>query len=318
MPDANDVRVAIRGASVKHIILVDYTQYSRRSPAAASDYDSRSVAQLTLLFIGDVFGKLGRDLVRLGVPKLVRRYEATAVIANAENSAGGFGITRETGQELLDAGVDLMTSGNHVWDKKEALDYIPLEPRLVRPANFPAGVPGEGTAVMRTSEGLEIAVLNVMGRVFMQAIDDPFALAAREAAQLRARTPIVLVDMHAEATSEKLAMGWHLAGKVTAVVGTHTHVQTADDQILPGGTAYITDVGMTGPHDSVIGVERRAVLARFLTGLPQRFETATENPRLHGVVITADEATGRAVAIDRLSLSSQDVEALVAQPVPAR
>jgi 2',3'-cyclic-nucleotide 2'-phosphodiesterase len=268
------------------------------------------VPHLTLLFIGDVFGKPGRDLVRLGIPKLVRRYEVTAVIANGENSAGGFGITRETGEELFASGIDLMTSGNHVWDKKEALDYLPLEPRLVRPANFPAGVPGNGSAIMRTSEGEEVAVLNLMGRVFMNAIDDPFSLGTREAARLRARTPIVLVDMHAEATSEKIAMGWHLAGKVTAVVGTHTHVQTADEQILPGGTAYITDVGMTGPHDGIIGVEREPVINRFLTGLPSRFEAAKGMPKLHAVVITADTTTGAATSIERISLTRAALDAL--------
>jgi hypothetical protein len=261
------------------------------------------VPHLTLLFIGDVFGKPGRDLVRLGVPKLVRRYEVTAVIANGENSAGGFGITRETGEELFASGIDLMTSGNHIWDKKEALDYLPLEPRLVRPANFPAGVPGNGSAIMRTSEGEEVAVLNLMGRVFMNAIDDPFSLGTREAARLRARTPIVLVDMHAEATSEKIAMGWHLAGKVTAVVGTHTHVQTADDQILPGGTAYITDVGMTGPYDSVIGVQKEMIIARFLNNMPARFEAATGDVRLCAVIVDCDEATGRARKIERLMLT---------------
>jgi 2',3'-cyclic-nucleotide 2'-phosphodiesterase len=268
------------------------------------------VPQLTLLFIGDVFGKVGRDLVKLAVPKLVRQYEITAVIANAENSAGGFGITRETGEELLAAGVHLMTSGNHVWDKKEALDYIPLEPRLVRPANFPAGVPGAGSAIMRTVEGEEVAVLNLMGRVFMLAIDDPFSLATRELERLRQRTKIVLVDMHAEATSEKIAMGWHLAGQATAVVGTHTHVQTADDQILPGGTAYITDVGMTGPHDGVIGVERDPVISRFLTGLPARFEAAKGLPKLHAVVVTADTETGQATRIERVSLTRAALEAL--------
>jgi 2',3'-cyclic-nucleotide 2'-phosphodiesterase len=268
------------------------------------------VAQLTLLFIGDVFGKPGRDLVKLGVPKLVHRHEVTAVIANAENSAGGFGITRDTGEELLKAGVHLMTSGNHVWDKKEALDYIPLEPRFVRPANYPAGVPGTGSAIIRTVEGEEVAVLNVMGRVFMTAIDDPFSLAAREVERLRQRTKIVLVDMHAEATSEKVAMGWYLAGKATAVVGTHTHVQTADEQILPGGTAYITDVGMTGPHDGVIGVEREPVIARFLTGLPTRFEAAKGMPKLHAVVITADTTTGHATHIERVSLTRAALEAL--------
>jgi 2',3'-cyclic-nucleotide 2'-phosphodiesterase len=208
-----------------------------------------------------------------------------------------------------------MTSGNHVWDKKEALDYLPLEPRLVRPANFPAGVPGNGSAIMRTSQGEEVAVLNLMGRVFMNALDDPFSLGIREAARLRARTPIVLVDMHAEATSEKVAMGWHLAGKVTAVVGTHTHVQTADDQILPGGTAYITDVGMTGPHDGIIGVEREPALARFLNGMPARFETASGDPRLHAVVVAADPESGRATGITRISLSMADLLTLAAAEV---
>ena len=274
------------------------------------------MSHLNLLFIGDIFGKPGRDLVRIGLRKLVERHEVTAVIANIENSAGGFGITRDTAEELFAAGVDLATSGNHVWDKKEALDYLPLEPRIVRPANFPAGVPGNGSAIMRTSEGEEVAVLNLMGRVFMNAIDDPFSLGAREAARLRARTPIVLVDMHAEATSEKIAMGWHLAGKVTAVVGTHTHVQTADDQILPGGTAYITDVGMTGPHDGVIGVDRSSILQRFMTALPQRFEPATENPRLNAVLVDADEASGLATQITRVSLSANELDTLAAS-VPA-
>jgi metallophosphoesterase (TIGR00282 family) len=265
---------------------------------------------ITVLFIGDVFGKTGRDLVRLAVPRLARRYPIDLVIANAENSAGGFGVTRETGDELIAAGVDLMTSGNHVWDKKEALDYLALEPRIVRPANYPDGVPGRGFAIGRTRSGDEVAVLNLMGRVFMHAIDDPFSIGRREAERLRARTPVVLVDMHAEATSEKLAMGWHLDGAVTAVVGTHTHVQTADDQLLPGGTAYITDVGMTGPHDGIIGVEREPVLNRFLTGLPARFESARGRPTFHGVVIEADPATGRATAITRLRLSKAELEAM--------
>lgn len=265
---------------------------------------------MKLLFIGDVFGKVGRDLVRLGVPRLVRRYEIDFVIANGENSAGGFGITREVGDELFAAGIDLMTTGNHVWDKKEALDYLPLEPRVIRPANYPAGVPGQGTAIGRTAQGEEVAILNLMGRVFMQPLDDPFALGLREAQRLRARTPIVIVDMHAEATSEKIAMGWHLAGHVTAVIGTHTHVQTADEQILPGGTAYITDVGMTGPHDGIIGVEREPVLSRFLTGLPARWEAARGNPKLHAVVIDVDEATGQARGILRLSLPKSELEAL--------
>jgi metallophosphoesterase (TIGR00282 family) len=263
---------------------------------------------ITLLFIGDVFGKVGRDLVRLAIPRLTVKYSVDLVVANAENSAGGFGVTRETAEELLEAGVDLMTSGNHVWDKKEALDYLALEPRIIRPANYPAGVPGAGVTFGRTRSGAEVAVLNLMGRVFMHAIDDPFTIGRREAARLRARTPIVLVDMHAEATSEKVAMGWHLDGGVTAVVGTHTHVQTADEQLLPQGTAYITDVGMTGPHDGIIGVERDPILNRFLTGLPARFESAKGRPMFHGVVIEADESSGRATAITRLRLSKTELE----------
>lgn len=264
---------------------------------------------MNLLFVGDIFGKIGRDLVQRALPRLVDRYELDLVIANAENSAGGFGITRETGDAILKCGVDVMTSGNHVWDKKEALDYIAHEPRMLRPANYPAGVPGCGALVARTAKGDEVGVLNVMGRVFMTAIDDPFRIAEREVERIRERTPIVLVDFHAEATSEKLAMGWFLDGKVSAVVGTHTHVQTADDQILPNGTAYMTDVGMTGPHDGVIGVEREPIIKRFLTGLPTRFETASGNPKLHAVVIGVDENTGRATAMTRLSLTKAAIDA---------
>src|SRR5437762_11173831 len=195
-----------------------------------------------------------------------------------------------------------MTSGNHIWDKKEALDYIGTEPRLLRPANYPAGVPGSGSYLARTRDGASVGVINVMGRVFMIDIDDPFAVVLREIEALRARARVIFVDFHAEATSEKIAMGWHLAGKVTAVIGTHTHVQTADERILPNGTAYLTDVGMTGPHDSVVGVEIEAALGRFLTGLPARFETATGNPRLHAAIVEADEKTGLATHIERLSL----------------
>jgi metallophosphoesterase (TIGR00282 family) len=263
-----------------------------------------------LLFVGDVFGKVGRDLLGAALPRLVERHEIALVIANAENSAGGFGVTREVGEKLLDMGVDVMTSGNHVWDKKEALTYLPLEPRMLRPANYPAGVPGAGTFIARTTQGEEVGVVNLMGRVFMLNIDDPFAVGRRELERLRARTPVVLVDMHAEATSEKIAMGWHLDGYCSAVVGTHTHVQTADEQILPRGTAYITDVGMTGPHDGIIGVDRDAALARFLNALPARFESATGNPKLHAVVIDVDQTTGRATGITRLSLTKSEIDAL--------
>jgi 2',3'-cyclic-nucleotide 2'-phosphodiesterase len=265
---------------------------------------------VNLLFIGDIFGKIGRDLVKAAVPRLVEQYEIDLVIANAENSAGGFGVTRETGEEILRAGVDVMTSGNHVWDKKEALSYIALEPRLLRPLNYPAGVPGAGSYVARTDHGEEVAIVNLMGRVFMLNIDDPFSLGRREVERLRARTPVIFVDFHAEATSEKIAMGWHLDGLATAVVGTHTHVQTADEQILPQGAAYITDVGMTGPHDGIIGVEREPVIGRFLNGLPARFESAGGMPRLHAVVVTADAATGKASAITRLKLTKAEIEAL--------
>src|SRR6266478_1411191 len=265
---------------------------------------------IRILFIGDIVGRPGRDLVRQGLGGLVDHHAIDVVIANAENAAAGFGITREIGDQLLEWGVDVMTSGNHIWDKKEALDYIGAEPRLLRPANYPAGAPGTGSYLGRTRDGRSVGVVNVMGRVFMLNIDDPFAIVLREIEAMKQRTRIVFVDFHAEATSEKIAMGWHLDGKATAVVGTHTHVQTADERILPKGTAYLTDVGMTGPHDSIIGVEIEAALGKFLTALPARFETATGNPRLNAVLIEADDATGRATDIERLSLSADDLQAL--------
>jgi metallophosphoesterase (TIGR00282 family) len=266
-----------------------------------------------ILFIGDIVGRPGRQLVERGLDALVEQYAIDLVVANAENAAGGNGVTREIGDALLDAGVDVMTSGNHIWDKKEALAYIGTEPRLLRPANYPAGAPGRGRYLARTASGRPVGIVNVMGRVFMPILDDPFAVVAREIDALAGQTRVILVDVHAEATSEKLAMAWHLDGKVSAVVGTHTHVQTADARILPGGTACITDVGMTGPHDSIIGVEKDAAIARFLTGMPARFETATGNPRLNAVVIAADETTGRATAIDRLDFSLADLEELGAR-----
>ncbi len=271
-----------------------------------------------LLFIGDIVGRPGRELIRRGLPALVAHHGIDLVIANVENAAAGFGVTPEVADDLFSHGVQVMTGGNHSWDKKEILSYIPEQPRLLRPANLPAGAPGRGSVVVRTSLGTPVAVINVMGRVFMTAIDDPFRVVLAEVASVAPEARIIFVDFHAEATSEKVAMGWYLDGRVTAVVGTHTHVQTADQRVLPQGTAFITDVGMTGPHDSVIGVERSAVIQRFLTGLPQRFETATENPRLHGVVVTADETTGRATAIDRISLSAREIESLVAQPARTR
>jgi len=263
---------------------------------------------IRLLFIGDIVGRPGRDLVRRGVAALREYHQIDLVIANAENAAAGFGITRDLGEQILDAGVDVMTSGNHIWDKKEAIDYIGIEPRLLRPLNFPEGVPGNGSYIARTENGISVGVINAMGRVFMLNIDDPFAGVLKEIDKVKQRARVVFVDFHAEATSEKVAMGWHLDGKVTAMVGTHTHVQTADDRILPKGTAYLTDVGMTGPHDSVIGVEVEAALGRFLTAMPARFETATANPRLNAVIIEADEDTGLATDIERISYSLNEIE----------
>jgi len=266
------------------------------------------VSEIRLLFLGDIVGKPGRELVRKGLAALIDHYSVDLVIANAENAAAGRGITREIGDQLLSWGVDVMTSGNHIWSQREAIDYIGAEARLLRPANFPNGVPGNGSYLARTAQGRPVGVINVMGRIFMQELDNPFTRVLEEIETLRSRTRIIFVDMHAEATSEKVAMGWHLDGKVTAVIGTHTHVQTADEQILPGGTAYLTDVGMTGPHDSVIGVEKAAVIDKFLRGMPVRMEPASGNPRLNGILIAADESTGKATSLQRLSLSAKELE----------
>jgi hypothetical protein len=265
---------------------------------------------MRILFIGDVIGRPGRELVRKGLRPLVEHHRADFVIANAENSAAGFGVTKDIGDTLLEYGVDLMTSGNHVWDKKEVIDYIATQPKLLRPANYPAGVPGRGSYVAQTGDGRAVGVINVMGRVFMQAIDDPFTVVLKEIDAIKARTRVIVVDFHAEATSEKIAMGWHLDGKATLVVGTHTHVQTADERILPNGTAYMTDAGMTGGHDSIIGMEREPALHRFLTGMPSKFEPATGNPRLNGVLVEADDKTGRAIGVTRLSYSEQQLVTL--------
>ena len=262
---------------------------------------------MRILFIGDVFGRPGRDLVRRGLPALAARYELGAVIANVENAASGAGITREIGDALLEWGVDVMTTGNHVWDKREALTYIGAEPRLLRPLNMAAGAPGRGVFVARVGGGRPLGVINAMGRVFMPPADNPFEAVSAAVTSLERECRLVIVDMHAEATSEKMAMGWYLDGRVTAVIGTHTHVQTADARVLPGGTAYITDAGMTGPHDSIIGMEREQVLTRFVTGLPARMEPASGNPRLQAVVITADDDTGRALDIERIDWSLEDI-----------
>jgi len=272
----------------------------------------------TILFIGDIVGRPGRELVRRAVPPIVAHHQVDLVIANVENAAAGFGITPDLADDLFSYGIQVMTGGNHSWDKKEILPYFEHQARLLRPVNMPPGTPGAGCYVAQAGNGVPVAVINAMGRVFMTAIDDPFRVVVDQIAAVRDQARLIFVDFHGEATSEKVAMGWHLDGRVAAVVGTHTHVQTADERVLPNGTAYITDAGMTGAHDSVIGVERSAIIQRFLTGLPQRFEPATENPRLTGVLVTADERTGRAHSIARLNLSAQDIETLVSQPVAAR
>jgi metallophosphoesterase (TIGR00282 family) len=274
---------------------------------------------MRILFIGDIVGSPGRQIVRDDLGHLLEEQRVDVAIANCENAAAGFGITPRLADELLAAGVEVLSGGNHIFDKKEILDYIPNQPRLVRPANFPPGVPGSGVYVGKSKAGVAYALLNLQGRVFMPSIDCPFRTADLELEKLAALasgnganrpdgigTPnpvkIILVDFHAEATSEKQAMGWYLDGRVTAVLGTHTHVATADEQILPKGTAYITDVGMTGPHDSVIGMNKQAMVRRFLDSLPARFEVADGDSRLNAVVIDADESTGLARSISRVHM----------------
>jgi 2',3'-cyclic-nucleotide 2'-phosphodiesterase len=254
---------------------------------------------MNILFVGDIVGRPGRDLMRAGLDAIVSRYRVDFVIVNAENAAGGFGITREIGDDLLAHGVDVMTSGNHIWDKKEIVEYITKENLLLRPANFPVGTPGVGHVTIKAGP-YRVAVLNLMGRVFMTPIDCPFRKADEIVPELRKDTPIVLVDAHCEATSESVALGWYLDGRVSAVVGTHRHVQTADERVLPGGTAYITDLGMTGPTDGVIGVDRDIILQRFLSQMPVRFEPAKGPAALHAVLIVIDPETGRATDIRRL------------------
>jgi hypothetical protein len=261
---------------------------------------------MRLLFVGDIVGKPGRTVLSRVLPRLVERDGIDFVVANVENSAGGFGVTRETADAILAAGVHVMTSGNHIWDKKEALEYVAREPRLLRPINYAPGAPGVGAGVFTARDGTRVAVVNAMGRVHMPLVDDPFAVLDAEIPRLRAVTPVVVVDFHAEVTSEKIALAWHLDGRASLVAGTHTHVATADERVLPGGTACITDVGMTGPHDSVIGVEKRAAIARFRTGLPAKFDTATGDARLNAVVVDIDALDGRARAIARISLGEDD------------
>jgi len=254
---------------------------------------------MNILMVGDVFGESGRAAVAKLLPRLRQQHAIDFCVVNIENAANGFGVTPLIAKQALEQGADVLTSGNHIWDKKEIVEYISKENLLLRPANFPAGTPGSGHITLKAGPH-RVAVLNLMGRVFMNPIDCPFRKADEIVPELRKETPIILVDMHAEATSESVAMGWHLDGRVSAVVGTHRHVQTADERVLPGGTAYITDLGMTGPTDGVIGVDRDLILQRFMNQMPVRFEPAKGPAALHGVVIVVDPETGRASDIRRL------------------
>ena len=254
---------------------------------------------MKILMVGDVFGEPGRAAIAKLLPSLRERYQVDLTVVNVENAAAGFGVTPAMAKTFLDQHVDVMTSGNHIWDKREIIEFITKDDRLLRPANFPSGTPGAGYITVKAG-AYKVSVLNLMGRVFMLPIDCPFQKANELVPLLRKESPIVLVDMHCEATSESQAMGWHLDGRVTAVVGTHRHVQTADERVLPGGTAYITDLGMTGPIDSVIGVDKDIILQRFMSQMPVRFEPAKGPAALHGVVITVDPESGRATDIERL------------------
>jgi len=258
---------------------------------------------MRILFIGDIVGSPGREIVRERLADIVAQQKVDLVIANCENAASGFGITPRLVEELLAAGVEVLSGGNHIWDRKEIFEYIAHEPRLLRPANFPDGNPGSGLYLGAAKNGVRYAVLNLQGRVFMTPIDCPFRTADREL-ERPSGVSVVIVDIHAEASSEKMAMGWYLDGRVTAVIGTHTHVPTADEQILPGGTAFISDVGMTGPHAGIIGMDRDGIIKKFLNGLPARFEVAEGDVQLNAVLIVADTSAAnsqpRARSIERL------------------
>lgn len=262
---------------------------------------------MNILFVGDIFGSAGRRIVQEHIGHVRAAHNVDLTIMNVENAAGGFGITPSIADELFDLGVDVMTTGNHVWDKRELLEYLAVPAdsherarRILRPANMHRGLPGYGVYEGTTGSGVPYAVVDLMGRVFMNGTNDPFTMANDLIAPLKAK--VIVVDFHAEATSEKVAMGWHLDGRATAVLGTHTHIPTADQRVLPGGTAYQTDVGMSGPYDSVIGVEKDIVVHRFLTGLPGKFEAAKGNPKMCAALVTCEPDTGRATRIERIML----------------
>jgi metallophosphoesterase (TIGR00282 family) len=257
---------------------------------------------MNILFIGDIFASPGRRIVADHLQDIVQSNSIDLAIANGENAAGGFGITPSIAEELFALGLDVITSGNHVWDKRELYDYFARQPRLLRPANYP-DAPGRGVVAIRARNGVECAVLNLQGRTYMPPIDCPFRAADRLLEELDPAVKVKFVDFHAEVTSEKVAMGWYLDGRVSAVVGTHTHIPTADTRVLPGGTAYQTDCGMTGPYGSVIGVDTAIILQRFLTGLPVRMEASKNSPELHAVIVDVDESTGKARTIRRHAIN---------------
>jgi metallophosphoesterase (TIGR00282 family) len=256
-----------------------------------------------LLFIGDVFASPGRGMVARHLKDIVAAENIHLAIANVENAAGGFGVNPQLADELFGYGLDVMTTGNHVWDKREIYDYFAGHPRLLRPANYPEGLPGAGVVVVQAKNGVDCAVINLQGRVYMPQTDDPFRKADKLLSELPAHVKVRFVDFHAEVSSEKVAMGWYLDGRVSAMVGTHTHIPTADTRILPEGTGYQTDAGMTGPYNGVIGVDKQIIIERFLTQMPVRMEAARHGAELHGVVVEVDEATGRATAIRRIALT---------------
>jgi len=258
---------------------------------------------MRILFIGDIVGKAGRKAIHEVLERVVTEHGVDFTIANGENAAGGMGITPPIALEILDDGVDVITTGNHVWAKKEIISFLDEESRLLRPANYPAGVPGRGAGLFRIGNEEKIGVLNLEGRVFMKHLDCPFRVGEKEIEKLKQETPTVIIDFHAEATSEKVAMGWFMNGKASAVLGTHTHIQTCDEKILNRGTAYITDVGMTGPLDSVIGIRKEVALERLLTQIPWKFDVATEDIKLQGVVVEVDSKTGKAMNINRIRVS---------------
>jgi metallophosphoesterase (TIGR00282 family) len=257
---------------------------------------------LKILLIADIVGRPGRWAASQLLPDLRRNLDIDFVIANVENAAGGFGLTKEIGQKIITYGVDCLTSGNHIWDRKDIFPYLNEEYRVLRPANYPPDVPGKGSAIFETRKFEKVGVINIQGRVFIKEIDCPFRRSLEEIKKLKKDAKVIVVDMHAEATSEKMALGFYLDGKVSALVGTHTHVQTADETILPKGTAYITDAGMTGPHDSIIGIRKEDALARFLTQIPHRFRLGIEDVKFCGVLIDIDSDSGRAKSIERIKI----------------